>query len=126
MCVCVCVCVYTHIMEYYSVVKKKRTKFCHSNMDRPGSNINQTEKKQYCMISLIWGFPGGSDGKESTCNAGDLASIPGLGRSLGREDPLEEGMATHSSILAWRIPVDKGSWRATLHSVAKSQTRLSD
>ena len=44
------------------------------------------------------GFPGGSDGKESAHNAGDLGSIPGL------EDPLEEGMATHSSILAWRIP----------------------
>ena len=43
-------------------------------------------------------FPGGSDGKESVCNAGDLGSIP------GSEDPLEEGMATHSSILAWRIP----------------------
>ena len=82
-------------------------------------------------------LPGGSDGKESTCNAGDLGSIPGLGRSLGGglgntlqcwaslvaqivenppamqeswvqplgwEDPLEEGMATHSSILTWRIP----------------------
>ena len=41
---------------------------------------------------------GGSDGKESTCNAADLGSIPGLGRSL------EEGMAAHSSIPAWRIP----------------------
>ena len=39
-------------------------------------------------------FPGGSDSKESSCNAGDL----------GREDPLEKGMTTHSSILAWRIP----------------------
>ena len=39
-----------------------------------------------------------SDGKESACNAGDLGSIPGW------EDPLEKGMATHSSILAWRIP----------------------
>ena len=43
-------------------------------------------------------FPGGSDSKESACNAGDAGS------SLGREDPLEEGMATHSSILAWRMP----------------------
>ena len=43
-------------------------------------------------------------------------------RSLGWEDPLEEGMATHSSILAWRIPMDKGAW----HVVSKSQTRLSD
>ena len=43
------------------------------------------------------GFPGGSDGKESTCSAGDKCSIPGW------EDPLKKGMATHSSILAWRI-----------------------
>ena len=44
------------------------------------------------------GFPGGSDGKESACNAGDPGSV------LGWEDLLEEGMAAHSSILAWRIP----------------------
>ena len=49
-------------------------------------------------------FSGGSDGKESACDAGDLHLIPGLGRSPGWEDPLEKGMATHSSILAWRIP----------------------
>ena len=42
-------------------------------------------------------------------------------QSLGWEDPLEEGMATHSSILAWRIPMDRGAWRATVHGVAKSQ-----
>ena len=42
-------------------------------------------------------------------------------QSLGREDPLEEGMATHSSILAWRIPMDRGAWRATVYGVAKSQ-----
>ena len=47
-------------------------------------------------------------------------------QSLGWEDPLEEGMATHSSILAWRIPMDRGAWQATVHGVAKSQTRLSD
>ena len=45
---------------------------------------------------------------------------------LGWEDSLEEGMATHSRILAWRIPMDRGAWRATVHRVAKSQTRLSD
>ena len=43
-------------------------------------------------------FPGGSDGKESTCNIEDMGSIPGSGRSL------EEEMATHSNILAWTIP----------------------
>ena len=47
-------------------------------------------------------------------------------RSLGWEDPLEEGMATHSSILAWRIPMERGVWQATVHGVTKSQTRLSD
>ena len=47
-------------------------------------------------------------------------------RSLGWEDLLEEGMAIHSSILAWRIPMDRGAWQAIVHRVAKSQTRLSD
>ena len=47
-------------------------------------------------------------------------------RSLGWEDPLEEGMATHCSILAWRIPMDRAAWWATVLGVAKSQTRLSD
>ena len=47
-------------------------------------------------------------------------------RSLGWEDPLEEGVATHSSILAWRIPMDRGAWWASVHGVAKSRTQLSD
>ena len=59
------------------------------------------------------GFPHSSVTKESAHSAGDLGSI------LGWEDPLQKGKATHSSILAWRIP-----W--TVHGVAKSQTRLSD
>ena len=49
-------------------------------------------------------------------NAGDIRDV---GRSLGREDPLEEGMATHSSILAWRISMDRGAWRATVHGVTQ-------
>ena len=47
-------------------------------------------------------------------------------QSLDEEDPLEKGMATHSSILAWRIPMDRGTWRATVHGVTKSWTGLSD
>ena len=47
-------------------------------------------------------------------------------QSLGWEDPLEEGMATHSSILAWRIPMNRGAWRAAVNRVAKSQAQLSD
>ena len=47
-------------------------------------------------------------------------------QSLGWEDPLEEGMATHSSILAWRIPMDSRAWRATVHGVTNGWTQLSD
>ena len=46
--------------------------------------------------------------------------------SLGWEDPLEEGMATHSSMLAWRIPMDRGVWQATVRGVTDSWTQLSD
>ena len=45
---------------------------------------------------------------------------------LGWKDPLEEDLATHSRILAWRIPTDRGAWWATVHGVRKRQTRLSD
>ena len=61
-------------------------------------------------------FPGCSDDKESVCSEGDLGLIPGLGRSL------EEGMATCFSIRAWRIPMGRGAWWATVHGVAKSRT----
>ena len=47
-------------------------------------------------------------------------------RYLGWEDLLQEGMATHSNILAWRIPMDRGAWQATVQGVAKSRTGLSN
>ena len=47
-------------------------------------------------------------------------------RSLGGEDPPEKEMATHSSTLAWKIPWTEDPWWATVHGIAKSQTRLSD
>ena len=62
----------------------------------PGSGRYPGEGKGY-PLPIFLGFPGGSAGKEYTCNAGDLDLIPGLGRSP------EEGKATHSSIVAWRI-----------------------
>ena len=46
-------------------------------------------------------------------------------RSLIWEDPLEKGKATHSSILAWRIPMDRGVWWATIYGIAKSRTQVS-
>ena len=50
--------------------------------------------------------------------------IRDLIQSLVQEDPLGKSMATHSSILAWRIPMDRGAWRAIVHRVAQSQTQL--
>ena len=47
-------------------------------------------------------------------------------QSLGWEDPLKEGVATCCSILAWKIPMDRAAWWATVHRVAKSQTQLVD
>ena len=73
----------------------------------------------YASHASILGFPGGSDGKESACNSGDWA------QSLAWEDPLEEGMTTHSRILAWRIPMGRGAWQATVYGVTKSRTWLS-
>ena len=67
---------------------------------------------QYCVL----GFSGGSDGKESGCNEGDMGLIPGSGRSSGEENgnPLQYSCLEN--------PVDKGVWPATVHRVAKSQT----
>ena len=56
-----------------------------------------------CVFLILHeGFPGGLDGKESSCNAGDVGLIP------GREDPLKKGMTTHFSILAWGTPWTEG------------------
>ena len=73
------------------------------------------------LKKILRSFPGGSEVK-------DLPEMQEPQetwiQSVGQEDLLEEGMATHSSILAWRNPMDRGVWRATVHSVAKSWTRL--
>ena len=75
-----------------------------------------TWRRDKVFTPVFLGFPGGSDGKESSWNARDWI------QSLGWEDPLEEGMATHTSILAWRIPMDRGVWWATVHVVTENQT----
>ena len=62
------------------------------------------------------GFLGGSDGKESACNAGDLGLIPGSGRSPG------EGNGNLLQYSCLENPMDRGAWSATVHGVAKSQT----
>ena len=69
---------------------------------------------------VFMGFPGGSDGKESTFNTGDLGLIPGLGRSPGG------GYGYPLQHFCLENPMDRGAWRATVHGVAKSRTQLRD
>jgi len=69
--------------------------------------------------SSLWGFPGASEGKESTCNAGDLGSIPGSGRSPG------EGNGYPLQYSCLENPMDRGAWWATVHGVAQSWTQMS-
>ena len=69
------------------------------------------------MAGALSGFPGGSVVKNPP--AMQETQVPSLG---GGGDPLEDGMATHSSILTWRIPMDRGAWWATVRGVAKSWT----
>ena len=65
-------------------------------------------------------FPGGSEGKASACNAGDLGSIPGPGRSPG------EGNGNPLQYSCLENPMDREAWQTTVHGISKSWTRLSD
>ena len=69
---------------------------------------------------LPTGLPLWLNGKESTCQAGDVGLIP------GSDDPLEKEMATHSNILTWEISRTERSWQATVHGGPKSWTRFGD
>ena len=66
------------------------------------------------------GFSGGSDGKESACNAGDLGSVPGSGKSTGKKN----GYSLQYSCL--ENSMDREAWWAIVHEVIKSQTGLND
>ena len=76
------------------------------------TQLNNTHTHTHTLIV----FPGGSAGKESACNAGDLGSIPGLGRSpgAGNDNPLQYSCLEN--------PMHRGAWWAIVHRVAKSQT----
>ena len=79
----------------------------------------QTTQFKLCTKGYM-DFPGGSEGKASVCNAGDPGLIPGLGRSSGERDghPLQYSCLEN--------PMDRGTWRATVHGVTKSRTRMND
>ena len=80
---------------------------------------NSTTPVEGCL-AVSTGFPGGSEVKASACNAGDLGSIPGQGRSLG------EGNGNPLQYSCLENPMDRGAWWATVHGVTKSRTRLTD
>ena len=67
-------------------------------------------------VSVCMASPGGSDGKESACKAGDLGSIPGLGRSPGG------GHSKPTPVSCLENPADRGAWQAIVHGVTKNQT----
>ena len=71
------------------------------------------DKNKYCIL-----IPGGSDGKESAYNAGDVSSVPGLERSPGEGNG---NLLQHSCL---ENPMDRGAWWAIVHAVTKSQTQL--
>ena len=77
------------------------------------------EKCMYFSIRIC-GLPKWLSSKESTCQAGDMGSIPGLGRFPGR------GNGNRLQYSCLENSIDKGAWRATVHGVTKSQTQLSD
>ena len=91
-------------------------------LENKGAKNIYLPKKMYRNIyrSFIYSLPAGSDNKESACNAGDLGSIPGLGRCPGEGNgyPLQYSCLENST--------DRGTWQATVHGVAKSRTWLSD
>ena len=88
---------------------------------KPGKGIDN-DMEDDTILDEVEGccFPDGSDGKASACSAGDLGSIPGLGRSPG------EGNGNPLQHPCLESPMDRGAWWATVHRVSRSQTRLSD
>ena len=88
----------------------------------PLEKKTQDLKVENCVSfrALLRGFPGGSDGKESPCKAGDQGLIPGWGRSPG------EGKGYPLQYSCLENSMHRGAWQAIVHRVAMSQTRLSD
>ena len=120
-CVCtrvhaVCVCVCARMRAHGRVVPITEVGSKVGGENKFGLRPVEYEEFIGCWINVyIRGFPSGSDGKESACNARDPGSIPGLGRSPGEGygNPLQDSCLGN--------PMDRGVWWATVHGVAKSQ-----
>ena len=109
----------------YTNSKKNYNELCLSNSFKSyqqGMNLASSKPLDYFKADprYIICFPGGSDSKESACNAGVSGSIPGSGRSPGEGNghPLQYSCLENS--------MDRGTWRATAHGIEKNQTLLSD
>ena len=102
------------VSTLFNVSRKKK------NKRRPSIIPHITFAALSIPFCAWWGFPGGSVGKESACDAGDPGLIPGLRRSPGERNgnPLQ--------YFCLENPMDRGAWWATVHGVAKSQTQPSD
>ena len=101
--------------EAASLLDCKRHEISPLSLPRPAPGFG------YWIISLSSYFPGDSGGRESACNAGDLGSIPGSGRSPGEGNgnPLQDSCLGN--------PMDKGAWQATVHGIAElGTTELTD
>ena len=116
------------VSENKAIITSSTTYFSHSRQRSERKERRERKKKAMLrftvydgrerhLVQHLRGFPGGSDGKESACNAV---------WSMGWEGPLEKGTATHSSILAWRNPMGRRAWWAIVHRVTNSQTQLTD
>ena len=110
---------YIYTVEYYWAIKRNEIgSFLVIWMNLESviqSEVCQKEKTKYLIASLGAQMVKNLSSKQETWV-----------RLVSWEDSLEEGMASHSSIPAWRIPMDRGAWWATVHGVTKSRTRLSD
>ena len=88
-----------------------------------GLSIRGRYEKLFFMYIILYIFIWASQValvlKNPPANAGDIRDAV---QSLGWESPPEKGMATHSSILTWKIPMDRGAWWAAVHVVAKNGT----
>ena len=91
----------------------------HFTLKSSGQSCSQRSSFLSIMLLSSMGFPGGSEVKASACNAGDLGSIPGLGRSPG------EGNGNPLQYSCLENPMEGRAWQAAVHRVAKSQTQLS-
>ena len=123
-CVCVCMCVCVHVRARVCVCMHACVcaRICWQRHKQEDRDRDGSWAAGVIILPVSsTGFPGGSNSKESACNAGDSCSIPGLGRSPGEGNgnPLQHSCLENSSM-------DRGAWKPTVHGIAKSLWHLPD